>query len=139
MSIRRYKIGDIVSLENVYDFKQDNTLCIKNIGSWNNGDIFGVIIDIEDQITNEHYKEYDVITGCGDKNSNLNITTRIINTNFVLTDRIHIINNAHSMYITNFDDDIKKKEEQINNLKLIKSCNTEYLREQKLERICKLQ
>jgi len=85
MSTNTYKKGNIIT------FNSRNLKYLFNL-SLDLNKSFAIIHHIHELTSGKNYSKYDIITGCGDKNSKVEVAFRIINIDFKLEEKIHKLN-----------------------------------------------
>lgn len=114
MSKELYKIGDLVYCTSVMSHSQQR-------GG------FGIITNIINKDVKESYHEKEVITGCGDQNTRVNIEIELLTSEVrdlwdvsipfkVLDKKIKVFKDPHDVIMTNkkrFDKDYKEKMENL--------------------------
>jgi len=128
MAKNKYKIGEIVFC---YPETKTNHFFKWELGS-NNDVVYAIIVSIV--CNGENFKEYDIITGEGDDNSDVLIGLKVLTPEYKIEDEI-IYLNPHNINKSRLDNSISEREKQLETLIKIRNLGQNYLRENKLKRI----
>jgi len=132
----KVKKGQIVGISNssfrgffepyVYEFPQKYRIHLVD------NEVFAIVENIVCLETDKVYNEYDLITGCGDRNSKVKVGVRLITKDLTpINDILYF--DPHGIYEVRLEDKINYFQKKIDIIKSIKKLQS--TREEKLKRI----